>query len=159
MNILEKTKETVPTGQLEISPKKAALYNSKCCHLFHHPELRFVELRIWYKHPAPSAWTDKSAFKIKDLWPPPLNCMSPSFSRRSLYLGCAVPLSWEVWEDTLPSKEFPGWHAEREAFGGRESDCVVSQTTCSPFGSVWKRKQVYKCIYLSHISFITAIWA
>ena len=54
-----------------------------------------------------------------------------------MYLECDGPLSWEVWEDRLPSREFPRWQPEIVALGEMESDWNVSQTTWSPFWG-WK---------------------
>lgn len=51
-----------------------------------------------------------------------------------MYLECDGPLSWEVWEDRLPSKEFPRWQPEMVALGEMGSDWNVSQTTWNPFG-------------------------
>lgn len=48
-----------------------------------------------------------------------------------MYLECDGPLSWEVWEDRLPSKEFR-WQPEMVALGEMESDWKVSQTTWRP---------------------------
>lgn len=45
------------------------------------------------------------------------------------YLECDGPLSWEVWEDRLPSNEFPWWQPEMVALGEMESDCNASLTT------------------------------
>lgn len=56
-----------------------------------------------------------------------------------MYLECDGPLSWEVWEDRLPSKEFPRWQPEMVALGEMESDWNVSQTTWSPFYG-WRQK-------------------
>ena len=55
-----------------------------------------------------------------------------------IYLECDGPLSWEVWEDRLPSREFPRWQPEMVALGEMESDWNVSQTTWSPF---WGQRQ------------------